>query len=246
MTGAGLLWYFDALLAHLPRYPMLARPNIRLWLVDDEAKYAEQFHQLASQFVGITCQRVFTSIELAVAALDMLPERPDIVLVDIQFPDGMNGLEGLRPLKERLPETPIVMYTIQDSAEAIFEALRNGASGYISKRVRMEQLAASIRQGVDGALVLEPEVARKVLGFFRRQTFTAADYDLTDRQYEVLKWLCQGLSQKEIAERMDITQHTVDNHLRTTYLKLHVHSSIEAVAKAFREGLVDTSGPQPR
>ncbi len=218
---------------------MLARSNVRLWLVDDEAKYADHFRQLASQFAGITCHRVFTSIELAVAALDMLPERPDILLVDIQLPDGMNGLEGLRPLKERLPETPIMMYTIQDSAEAIFEALRNGASGYISKRVRMEELAASIRQGVDGALLFEPEVARKVLGFFRRQTPTAADYDLTNRQIEVLKLLCEGLAQKEIGDRLSVSQRTVDNHLRAIYFKLHVHSGIEAVVKAFKEGLFD-------
>ncbi len=217
---------------------MQTKPSIVVWLVEDAESYATLFKSVIGQFNGIDCRRVFSSMDEILATLRMFEERPDIVLVDIEIAGTMTGLEGARPLKERLPLTPIVMHTVNDTAEAIFEALRAGSSGYISKKWRFEDIAASIRCAVDGALLFDPEVARKVLGYFKKQAKAPPDYDLTDRQFDVLRSLCEGLSQKEMADRLSITQRTIDNHLRAIYQKMHVHSGIEAVVKAFREGLV--------
>ncbi|MEZ4698909.1 MAG: response regulator transcription factor [Rhodothermales bacterium] len=224
---------------HLDTSMPVATP-IRVWMIEDDAMYAQLFSNVISQFAGIECRRVFETAEIAFKAFDVLDERPDVVILDIEIRDGMNGIDSIRPLKERIPTTPIVMHTVNDTAEYIYDALRLGASGFISKHLRFEDIADGIRRAVDGALFMEPEIARKVLGFFkRRQQRSPEDYELTDRQFEVLKHLCDGKSQKEIANLLCISSRTVDNHIRTIYQKLHVHSGIEAVAKAFREGLID-------
>jgi DNA-binding NarL/FixJ family response regulator len=129
------------------------------------------------------------------------------------------------------------MLTIRDDAETIYAALRAGASGYLIKNDQVDQIVAAIREAAQGGTLMPAPVARKVLGFFQQQE-SKPDYGLTEREMEVLQEMTEGYVQKEIADRLFISPSTVNTHIQHIYEKLHVHSGIEAVAKALRERLV--------
>jgi DNA-binding NarL/FixJ family response regulator len=162
----------------------------------------------------------------------------EIVLTDLRLP-GMSGIEGIRVLRDRYPELPILALTVHDEDDRIFEALCAGASGYLLKNTPPLRLLESLREAMDGGAPMSPEVARRVVRLFRDfRPPDRADYRLTPQETELLKLLVDGHHYKTAAAVMGVSINTVGFHLKNIYAKLQVHSKTEAVAKAIRERLV--------
>jgi DNA-binding NarL/FixJ family response regulator len=157
----------------------------------------------------------------------------------------MSGLEGLRRFKQRIPEAEVVVFTVFDDRERVFEAICNGASGYLLKSEPLERIVAAVEEARRGGSPMSPEIARCVLDRFSRLRSMPSIHDappiaesLSEREREVLRLLAEGLVKKEVANRMEISLHTVDNYVRRIYAKLHVNTLGGAVARAIRDGIV--------
>lgn len=162
--------------------------------------------------------------------------QPDVVLMDINIP-GKNGIDAVREIKETFPGIQVCMQTVFDDADKIFASLCNGASGYILKNTPPEKILQAIREVADGGSFFTPSVAKKVLHNFQQQP--QGEYvQLTEKEKEVLKFLVDGLSYKMIADKVNLSFHTIHTHLRNIYQKLHVNSKGEAINKAMKNKLV--------
>jgi DNA-binding NarL/FixJ family response regulator len=164
---------------------------------------------------------------------------PNVVLMDIDMPVA-NGIEGLKRIKKIAPGIFIIMQTVFENEEKIFEAIRNGADGYFLKKTAPDKLVEGIRDVLEGGAPMTPLVAKKVLTMFQHQPVAKKDnhFELTKREIDILTMLTKGLSYKMIADATGTSFHTVNSHLKKIYEKLHVHSATEAVAKAFDHRLV--------
>jgi DNA-binding NarL/FixJ family response regulator len=164
--------------------------------------------------------------------------QPHLLLSDIGLP-GMSGIEGVAILKERYPDLLILMLTVYDDDERIFDAMCAGASGYLLKKTPPARLLDSLREVASGGAPMSPEVAKRVVALFREiRPPERADYELTPHETRLLKLLVQGHNYKTAATELGVTVHTVSFHLRSIYEKLQVHSKSEAVAKALQNRLV--------
>jgi len=169
--------------------------------------------------------------ESAEAALRELPARqPEVVLMDINLP-GADGIQCVRQLKQKLPETQFVMLTVYEDVKRIFAALAAGATGYLLKRASRDQLLQAIADVRAGGSPMSAQIARKVVQSFREDAVAEPSQSLTPREAEILKMLAKGLLYKEIAESLGSSTHTVNTHIRRIYEKLHVHSRSQAIAK---------------
>jgi len=152
---------------------------------------------------------------------------------------NVDGLQGVKLIRENFPDIKVIMQTVFDDDEKIFEAILNGASGYILKRTSSEKVIEAINDALEGGSPMTPSIAAKVLAHFRQQTQSAiVDYQLTDKEKVILNHLVSGLSYKMIADKCAISYHTVNSHIKKIYEKLHVHSVSEAVSKALNEKIV--------
>jgi DNA-binding NarL/FixJ family response regulator len=174
---------------------------------------------------------------------------PDVVLMDIRMPK-MTGIEAARKMKEIAPSAKIVILTISDEDEDLFEAIRAGASGYLLKDIPLDELADSVRAVHGGQSLINPSMAGKLLAEFatlaRRDTEDepakhAPAQKLTDREMEVLRLMARGLNNRDIAKELFISENTVKNHVRNILEKLQIHSRMEAVMIAVREKLIEIS-----
>jgi DNA-binding NarL/FixJ family response regulator len=164
--------------------------------------------------------------------------RPHVVLMDIDMP-GVNGLEGLKILRKHNTETSVLMLTVFDDNKNIFEALKNGANGYILKKTPPVKLLEYIQEAATGGAPMTASVASQVLKMFSQLNIPSDnDYNLSEREKEVLQFLVKGYSYKMIASDMFIAIDTVRSHIKKIYEKLHVNSKSEAVAKAFRDNII--------
>src|SRR4029450_3363018 len=204
--------------------------------IEDRREIREGLAALIDEAPGFQCVGRYRSME---EALDGFRIRPaDLALVDIELP-GMSGLEGMRLLREQYPRMLLLMLTVYDDDDRIFEALCAGACGYLLKKTPPARLLESLREAVDGGAPMSPEVARRVIRLFRDvRPPEKADYDLTPHEVRRLKLMVEGHSYKSAATILHVTPHTVSFHLRHIYEKLEVHSKSEAVAKALRSRLV--------
>ena len=211
-----------------------------VWLVEDDADY----RGAVSEWVGQHARAVetFGSVEEAVARIDAVrggtpdPGWPDVVLLDVNLP-GASGVEGVAEVKGRLPGAAVVMLTIRDDAETVYAALGAGASGYVLKGARPDELLAAVREGQSGGMLMQRRVARLVRAAFEDRR-PPPDYGLTARESEILAEMVEGHTQPQIAERLFVSLSTVNTHVQSIYAKLHVHTGSAAVAKAVRERLV--------
>ena len=212
---------------------------IRVWLVEDNTMFAAGVQRVVNDLEDMSCEDMFTTVEAAFEMLDSKPQ-PDVILLDVQLP-GLDGITALTTFRERAPDSQVVILTVFDDADKIFKAVCAGAAGYVLKTSGMDRISEAIYQVVAGGAPMSPAVARKVLAAFPRLDTPPAvdlDYELTDREQEILRLLSDGLQKKEIAENLDISAHTVSTHLRRVYTKLHVSTNTGAVAKALREGII--------
>jgi DNA-binding NarL/FixJ family response regulator len=208
----------------------------RLWLVEDDALFRQALADLFTDAADLDLAGVFGACEPALAAIET-EGAPDVVLLDLGLP-GLSGTEGARRLKARSPATQLVILTIHEDDDAVFDALCAGASGYLLKSATGDEILQAVRDVRAGGVPLTPPVARRMLAHFRQATPPAGDYGLTEREREILGLLADGLAQKQIADRLCLSPHTVDTHLRNLYAKLHVRTGIAAVSKALRERLI--------
>lgn len=210
-----------------------------VWLVEDHADSRRVLARVLNRASTMQCPCTFASCEDALAALQTRPH-PEVVLLDIGLP-GMSGIEGIRHIKALSPTTHIIMLTVFDDQEKVFNAICAGASGYLLKTADEDAVTGAIQEVLQGGAPINPRVARLVLNTFAsRSAPPAQNYGLSDREREVLELMVQGLVKKEIADRLQLSYHTVDNHLRSIYSKLQVHTRGGAVAKAVSQHLVSS------
>ncbi len=208
-----------------------------VWLIEDHEDFRNLVAWQINQFEGMNCPQHFTTCEQALSALERDP-KPEVILCDIGLP-GMDGIEGIRKIKAVSPGTHVIVLTVYDDHDKVFNALCAGASGYLLKNASEENLAGAIHDVLHGGAPMNPRVARLVLDMFSRQNRVPQppDYGLSTREKEVLEMMVRGLTKKEIAAKLGVSFHTVNNQLRSVYEKLHVHTSGMAIAKALRERL---------
>jgi DNA-binding NarL/FixJ family response regulator len=204
---------------------------IRVSIVDDEADLRENIAGYVDAAKGFQCISVHSSAEEAIAQLPK--EKPDVVLMDINL-GGMSGIECVRQLKPQMRDTQMVMLTVFEDTEKIFSALSAGASGYLLKRLAPEKLLEAIREVHEGGSPMSAPIARKVVQSLQSHRPADDTVELSPREREVLDGLAEGQAYKQIADKLNVSIHTVRNYIRRIYEKLHVRSSAEAVAKYLR------------
>lgn len=209
---------------------------INVSIIEDRREIREGLAMLINGTEGFVCKGKFGSMEEGLRRVGA--ENPDVVLSDIGLP-GMDGIEGIKILKEKFPELLIIMLTIYDDDERIFNALCAGACGYLLKKTPPVRLLEALREAVAGGSPMSPEVARRVITLFREiRPPERADYDLTPHETRLLKMLVEGHNYKTAAAEIGVTVHAVSFHMRNIYEKLQVHSKSEAVAVAMRDRLI--------
>lgn len=201
--------------------------TIKVAIVEDDAEICEELERILSTAPGFAC--VCSCRNASSALKEIPPSHPDVVVMDISLPDG-SGIECTRQLRRLLPGVEIMVFTIHDDSERIFQALAAGANGYLLKRSSRTELLTGIRNLVDGDVPMTAAIARKVIGKFQHRVRSEANpTGLTQREQTVLTKLAEGLSAKEIASELSISASTVNAHLKHIYQKLHVRSRVEAV-----------------
>jgi len=204
--------------------------SIAVAIVEDDVPAREILAGWIRNAEGFRCAGEFDDAETALAKLPT--EKPSVVLFDINLP-GMNGIECVRRLKPRLPETQFLMVTVYEDANHIFNALSAGASGYLLKQMRRSELLDALKDVHAGGSPMSSQIARKVVQSFRRNETESngETVELSPREREVLELLARGFLYKEIAEMLKISVQTVNTYIRRIYEKLHVRSRAQAVAK---------------
>ena len=208
-----------------------------IWIVEDHEVFARQVRRLIDSEQDLRCAHHFSNAADLYDKLKFTDERPDLLLLDLGLP-RRDGLDVLRDIRSILPEVKVLILTASDDREKVYQAICNGASGYLLKTADPDEIIGGIRDVVHGASALSSPIAKMILEGFARYGPVEKIEPLTSREEDVLHHLVKGLIKKEIAEQLSISQHTVDMHLRSVYRKLHVRSQTEAVAKAIRRGLV--------
>jgi DNA-binding NarL/FixJ family response regulator len=214
--------------------------RVRVLLADDHALFREGLAGIIGaqpdmQVVG----EANDGLEAFVKAQEL---KPDLILMDVQMP-GMDGIEAVRQIKQVLPETIIVMLSVRGDDEMLFEALKNGAQGYLLKEIRSQDLLEMLRGALQGEAALSPNLAGRVLSEFRRLSKGGVperedDSGLTEREQQVLWQASRGATDKEIAAELNISLNTVKTHIRNILAKLHVSTRREATRAAKAKGIL--------
>jgi len=207
-----------------------------IWIVEDHSAFRRTLVRVLNTEAGLHCPRDFDSCEKALAALTR-DDAPDLVLLDVGLP-GMSGLDGIRLIKEISPKTLVVILTVFEDDDKVFQAICAGAAGYLLKTSSVADITQAVRDALAGGSPMNPRVARRVLAMFSKLAPKQGDYGLSEREKEILQLMTTGLIKKEIADRLTLSIHTVDTYLRRIYEKLQVNTRTGAVAKALKEGLV--------
>lgn len=195
---------------------------------DDEEIRANLTHRIDGNS-GFHLLRAYPDAESALS--DLPRQQPDVVLMDINLP-GMDGVECVRQLKPRMPDTQFVMLTVYEDSNRLFKSLVAGASGYLLKRTSPAKLLEAIKEAHGGGSPMTPQIARKVVQHFQQMPQPSSDLQrLTPRETDVLNQLAKGFRYKEIVDNLGISSGTLHSYIRSVYEKLHVHSRTEAVVK---------------
>lgn len=205
---------------------------IKLAIIEDNTALRQSLEQLFTRTADMSCVASLPNLMNVVSELSKA--QPDIVLMDIGLPN-ISGIEGVRTVKQNFETMQVLMFTVFEDDEKIFDAIRSGASGYLLKKTPPEEILEAVRQLYNGGAPMSPSIARKVIQAFQSPAATPlADYQLTTREKEILYSLVDGLSYKKIAEKYYVSIHTVRSHICNIYEKLHVNSKSQAVAKVLQ------------
>jgi DNA-binding NarL/FixJ family response regulator len=209
--------------------------SIEVAIVEDDRLFREGLGQLLDAEPGLRCVKRYGSVESALAGM---AGRVDVILLDIHLP-GMLGSEGVARLLERHPGAVVLMLTIYDQEDKVFESICNGACGYLLKKTPTARIVEAIREAHAGGAPMSPEIARKVIALFRAvRPLPQPTHSLTPKEVSLVALLAEGHSYLSAAGQLDISINTVRNHVRSIYDKLHVHTKSEAVSKAIKQGIV--------
>ena len=206
---------------------------VSIVLFEDNDRLRESLAYLLNSDANYTVTGDFDNCNQAAEITERL--MPDVVLMDIDMP-GKTGISGVAMVKQARPETSVIMYTVFEDDERLFQCLCAGANGYLLKKTPPARLFDAIREVLDGGAPMSPIIARKVLNSFQQKTDN--QYNLTSREADVLQLLIKGNSIKIIADELNMAFDTVRSHLKKIYLKLHVNCGKEAIAKALKEKLI--------
>ncbi len=213
-----------------------AESPLVVWLIEDNDLFRTTIVELLRGEPEFNCGLAVSNCEAALAEL-RTGNTPNIVLMDIGLP-GMSGIEGCGRMAAESPASRILMLTVHDERDVVYEAILAGASGYLLKGSSPEQIVGALHEVAAGGAPINTFIARKLLDTFARLRRASDEYGLTPREREILDLLVDGPTMQGIADLLDVSYHTVDAHIRRIYDKLHVHSRSGAVAKALRERLV--------
>jgi DNA-binding NarL/FixJ family response regulator len=206
---------------------------IKVAIIEDDAWIRENLAARITQTQGFVCVGSYRTGEEAIERLPALV--PDVVLMDINLPQ-MNGIECVRQLKGLIPSAQILMLTVYEDSDKIFNSLVAGASGYLLKRTPQTEILDAIADVHRGNSPMTGHIARKVVQYFNQRGGLGADMEkLSNREREVLDHLARGIPYKEIADSLSVSIDTIRAHIKGIYSKLHVHSRGEAVAKYLRQ-----------
>lgn len=211
---------------------------INVSIVEDNNVIREGLAALINGTPGFTCTGAYSNCETFLSKIENL--NVDVVLMDIGLP-GMSGIEGVKKAIDKKPELNILMLTVYEDSEKVFDALCAGACGYLVKKTPPVKLLEAIKDVYEGGSPMSSNVARQVISAFKEVKNISAkdfDYELSQREKEVLSLLADGYNYQEIANSLFISVDTVRHHIRNIYRKLHVHSQSEAVAKAIRKNII--------
>ena len=219
--------------------------NIRVLLVDDHSLFREGLvNILASQPDFEVVGEASDGVEAIIKAKQL---SPDLILMDVTMP-VCDGLEATQHIKKELSDVTIVMLTVNDNDENVFEAIRNGAQGYLLKSISSREMLASMRGAIRGEAAISRVLGGRMLEEFRRISRQAGDLSITNpttltlREQEVLELVAEGATNKEIATSLNVSLHTVKSHMRKILSKLHLEKRQEAALYARREGLIRPPG----
>lgn len=222
--------------------------NIRLLIVDDHNLFRQGLIRILEDFVHIQVVGQAANGQEALALVDHL--QPDVVLMDLNMP-VMSGPEAARRLAGDHPGVPVIMLTVSERDEDLFDAIRSGAQGYLLKNVQTADLIDAIQRVHAGEAIIAPAMAAHLLQEFRilsdqvpSESEQTSVEELSERELDVLRLVAQGLANKEIADRLELSEHTVKTHLRNILEKLHLRSRAHAAAYAVQAGLVRSVQPR--
>jgi len=205
----------------------------RVSIVEDDAGVRSGLVRLFNETPEFQCISSYATAEEALSGLPS--DQPDVILMDINLP-GISGIECVRQLKEKAPSLLVVMLTVYEETEQVFQALQAGATGYLLKRTPPRQLLDSVMEVLDGGAPITSHIARKVVEAFHLQATDAPLYEIVElslREKEVLQMLAEGFLIKEISDKLGLGFGTVRTYVRRIYEKLHVQSRSQAIAKFF-------------
>ena len=211
--------------------------DISIWIVEDNARFRKTMSNLINHSKGFKCCFEFDSCEDALGEMGNTVEPPSVILLDISL-NGMSGIEGISKFKEISPAINIIMLTIHDDDNSVFDALCLGASGYLLKESSPEIVIDAIVEVLSGVAPMNMSIAKKVIDMFKQLNPPKGNYGLTTREKEILNFLVEGLNKKQIAEKLFVSFHTVNTHVKNIYEKLQVNTRSGLVSKAFKEKLI--------
>lgn len=206
-----------------------------IWIIEDNLRYRKTLSRVINNTTDLICTNLFSTCEDALKLLGT-ETNPKVIMLDIGLPK-MNGIVGIEKIKNINPEILIVILTIYDDNEKVFNALCAGASGYLLKDSPLDKIIDSIREVLAGGAPMNMQIAHKVLEIFANLKPKKTDYGLTDREKEILQHIISGLTKQQIADKLFLSFHTVNTHIKKIYQKLHVNTRVGVVSKAYKENL---------
>jgi DNA-binding NarL/FixJ family response regulator len=204
----------------------------RVLIIEDDPEIRHSFQVIVNSSQNFVVANAYGNCEAAIKHL--ATDKPDIALMDIGLPGGMNGIQGTKIIKEKSPSTEIVMVTVYEDSELVFEALKSGASGYITKSANYQELIAALEEIVRGGAPMSSKIARMVTDNFH----VNLNSPLTRRETEILSLIAEGKTYTQISEELFISKETSKTHIKNIYSKLQVKCKSEAIAKANLEKLI--------
>ncbi|MEQ9592850.1 MAG: response regulator transcription factor [Cyclobacteriaceae bacterium] len=211
---------------------MSDEPKKRVLIVEDDPEIRSSFSMIVDSSQKFTVINSYSNCEDAIKHLNT--DKPDIVLMDVELPGGMNGIQGTKIIKDKSPDSDIIMVTVYEDSEMVYEALKSGASGYITKSANYMELLTALEEITKGGAPMSSKIARMVIDNFH----VNPNSPLTKRETEILQLISEGKTYTQISEELFISKETSKTHIKNIYSKLQVRSKSEAIARANQDRLI--------
>ncbi|MEQ8359485.1 MAG: response regulator transcription factor [Cytophagales bacterium] len=211
---------------------MSDEPKKRVLIVEDDPEIRSSFSMIVDSSQKFTVINSYSNCEDAIKHLNT--DKPDIVLMDVELPGGMNGIQGTKIIKDKSPNSDIIMVTVYEDSEMVYEALKSGASGYITKSANYMELLTALEEITKGGAPMSSKIARMVIDNFH----VNPNSPLTKRETEILQLISEGKTYTQISEELFISKETSKTHIKNIYSKLQVRSKSEAIARANQDRLI--------